>query len=348
MQEDESITPGPDKDPEAANSNPRTQTEESVRGGLDTKAKTEYSLGGSHVFYRTQYGSDELPGMKTKVSRVRGTQEDKQQTIQALADSGASTPIISWDLAETINMTIYEKGEATLKDGSHNHMDVSGIGAIMVQEDDGLPLKIKVLVSRSLGKEELVVGLSDLKDLNILHKDFPRTLPEFRRSAKFSKPSQYNTMRGDQWFEQEVREERQRARGVLLYLEERYKQVDEKITGFDSFPEEIKVILDKYIDVFDTKLRKSMNVEPVQLNVKEGSKPYACFSCRPTPAHYRETGEKLVQDLLDQRIIQRCGASRSEYCAPAHFVEKPGRVPLALRLVVDFTKLNDQLICDQP
>ena len=164
----------------------------------------------------------------------------------------------------------------------------------MVQEDDGLPLKINVLISRSLGKEELVLGLSDLKDMNILHKDFPRTLPEFRRSAKFSKPSQYNTMRGDQWFEQEqqkeVREERQRARGVLLYLEERYEQVDEKITWFDSFPEEMKVILDKYIGVFDTKLRKSMNVEPVQLNVKEGSKPYACFSCRPTPAHYREKG----------------------------------------------------------
>ena len=49
-----------------------------------------------------------------------------------------------------------------------------------------------------------------------------------------------------------------------------YEQVDEKITNFDSFPEEIKVVLDKYIDVFDTKLRKSMNVEPVQLNVSEG------------------------------------------------------------------------------
>ena len=45
--------------------------------------------------------------------------------------------------------------------------------------------------------------------------------------------------------------------------------------------------LDNYIDVFDTKLRKSMNVEPVQLNVKEGSKTYACFSCRPTAAHFR-------------------------------------------------------------
>ena len=89
-------------------------------------------------------------------------------------------------------------------------------------------------------------------------------------------------MRGDQWFEheqqREAREGRERARGVLLYLEEWCEQVDEKITWFDSFPEEIKVILDKYIDVFDTKLRKSMNVEPVQLNLREGSKPYACFS----------------------------------------------------------------------
>ena len=91
-----------------------------------------------------------------------------------------------------------------------------------------------------------------------------------------------------------------------------------------------------------------MNVEPVQLNGREESKPYAFFSCRPTSAHYRETASKLVQDLLDQRVIQRCGASRSEYCAPANFVEKPGRVPLALCLVVDFTGLNEQLIRDQP
>ena len=57
--------------------------------------------------------------------------------------------------------------------------------------------------------------------------------------------------------------------------------MDEKITNIDTFREEIKVVLDKYIDVFDTKLRKSMNVEPVELNVREGSKPYACFLCRP-------------------------------------------------------------------
>ena len=75
--------------------------------------------------------------------------------------------------------------------------------------------------------------------------------------------------------------------------------MDQKITNVESFPEEIKVVLDMYINVFDTKLRKSMNVEPVQLNVREGTKPYAFFSCRSTLAHYRETGWKLVRDLLD-------------------------------------------------
>ena len=62
---------------------------------------------------------------------------------------------------------------------------------------------------------------------------------------------------------------RERARGVLLHLEDRYEQVDEKISNFNSFPDEIQLVLDKYIDVNDTKLRKSMNVNPVRLNERE-------------------------------------------------------------------------------
>ena len=44
-----------------------------------------------------------------------------------------------------------------------------------MQEEHGFPHEIKVLVSRSLGQEELVMRLADLK---ILHKDFPKTLPD--------------------------------------------------------------------------------------------------------------------------------------------------------------------------
>ena len=191
----------------------------------------------------------------------------------------------------------------------------------------------------------MVAGLEALKDIGILHRVLPKTIPERRREDAKQFNVQYNSIKGDQWIEQlEVKEKRKRARGVLLYLEERYKHMDEKITNFDSFPEEIIVVLDKYIHLYDTKLRKSKNMEPVQLIVREATKPYAFFSCWPTPLHNRETGRKLEQDLLDQHIIERCRDSRGEWCALAHFVEKPGRVPLALRLVVDFTWLNERLI----
>ena len=167
-------------------------------------------------------------------------------------------------------MAIFDKGDATLKDASHKQMDASGKGEVMVQDEHGLPYKINVLLTKDLGPDKLVVGLEDLKDIKILQNDFPKTLPEWRREDAKHVNAQFNSIRGDQWNEQmEVKEKRERARGVLLYLEERYEAVDEKITNFDSFPEEIKAVLDKYIDVFDTKLRKSMNVQPVQLNVRE-------------------------------------------------------------------------------
>ena len=51
----------------------------------------------------------------------------------------------------------------------------------MVLEEHVIPHKIKVLVSKDLGKNELVVGVEDLKDIGILHREFPKTLPEGRR-----------------------------------------------------------------------------------------------------------------------------------------------------------------------
>ena len=100
--------------------------------------------------------------------------------MEGLADSGASASIISWYLAKKLNMVVFGRGDATLKDSSHKHMDVSGKGKIIVQEEHGFN-KIKVLVLKDLGQDELVVCLEDLKDIVILHKEFPKTLPERRR-----------------------------------------------------------------------------------------------------------------------------------------------------------------------
>ena len=60
-----------------------------------------------------------------------------------------------------------------------------------------------------------------------------------------------------------------------------------------------------------------------------------------------ETAEKLIADLIGQGISEESGDTRTEWVSPAHFVEKPKRVPLALRLVVDYMGLNRHLVRDQ-
>ena len=101
--------------------------------------------------------------------------------MKALADSGASVSLIAWNLAKKLSMVIFDKGDATLKDTSHKQIDVSGKGEVIVQVEHGLPYKIKVLVTKDLGPDKLVVGLENLKGINIFHKDFSKTLPEWRR-----------------------------------------------------------------------------------------------------------------------------------------------------------------------
>ena len=85
-----------------------------------------------------------------------------------------------------------------------------------------------------------------------------------------------------------TREEHEKARSVLLYLGERYETVDDKISYFSSFPNEIHRVPAEYSDIFDSKLRKSMKVEPVLLNMVEGCETRACYTCCPTPVHYRQ------------------------------------------------------------
>ena len=192
-----------------------------------------------------------------------------------------------------------------------------------------------------------MVGLEDLKTLNILHKEFPRTLPE-QRKRWWQKRERYNSIIGEHWEQvMDKEEERKKARGVLLYLEEKNEKLDKKVANFDNFPEKMREVLDKYKDVFDSRLRKSMKVKPVLLNVRKGSKPSSCLTSQPSPAQYWSTSKKRVANLLKLNIIVYTGDQRSEWCAQAHLVEKAVGVLLAPRLLVDYTSLNSCLIRDQ-
>ena len=110
----------------------------------------------------------------------------------------------------------------------------------------------------------------------------------------------------------------------------------------------IQDVLSKYSNVFDTTIKKTMNIPDAELNLVDGYRPTRCYTCRPTPLHFMETADKLLADLVAQGVIEEAGDTRSEWCSPAHFVPKLHRVPLALCLVCDFTNLNSYLIRDQP
>ena len=55
--------------------------------------------------------------------------------VEAQADSGTTASIISLDLGMKMKMIIFYKGDATLVAESNMHMDMSGRGEIMVQEE---------------------------------------------------------------------------------------------------------------------------------------------------------------------------------------------------------------------
>ena len=95
----------PAKTPEEASSKP----EKTCVEGYDrvATARDTENLEGPHVLHNIKYKSENLLGMKTKVSAVEGTKEGKVQTVEALADSGASASIIPLDLPKKVNLILF-------------------------------------------------------------------------------------------------------------------------------------------------------------------------------------------------------------------------------------------------
>ena len=102
-------------------------------------------LEGIHSFNTTKYGLEALITMRALISRNGSWEEKKSKTkVEALAYSGSSVSIISFDLAQKIHLQMRGQGSASLKDASGDNMDVSGRGRLVIQEAHSVPHKIKV------------------------------------------------------------------------------------------------------------------------------------------------------------------------------------------------------------
>ena len=135
-------------------------------------------------------------------------------------------------------------------------MDVSVVASVAVRELAGIPSYFQVLVSKDIWRDEMLVAIDELKTLHILHADFPSTLPEFRRAYEGNHVCLHIPAEKDE--EREC--EKERASGVLLYLEDRFDKEDNRIKGLEGFPPAIRSVLSKYSNVFDTFIKKTMNV----------------------------------------------------------------------------------------
>ena len=69
-------------------------------------------------------------------------------------------------------------GLTNLKDALGSRMDVTGVASVAVRELASKVSYFQVLVSKDIGKDEMVVGIDELKTLHILHTDFSRKLPK--------------------------------------------------------------------------------------------------------------------------------------------------------------------------
>ena len=186
-----------------------------------------------HRLYNTKYGSKQLVPMDAILAKgIVPMSQGQGLKIKALADSGSSASIISLELAIKLGLEREDPGDTKLEDASGSRMDVSAVATVAVREMAGIPSCFQVLVSKDIGKDDMVIGIDELKTLHILHQDFPRTLPEFRRAYRGNHVCLHMPVVKDE--DQEC--EKERASSVLLYLEDRYDKEDNRIKDLEKFP----------------------------------------------------------------------------------------------------------------
>ena len=101
-----------------------------------------------------------------------------------------------------------------------------------------------------------------------------------------------------------------------------------------------EMILSNYADTLTDSLNGSVIKDAVmKIDLVDNVEitPSYISSPRPVPLHHRESADKVIQKLIDSKVIQPVSWP-TKWCSPAHFVPKAGTTEV--RLVTDFTRLN--------
>ena len=100
-------------------------------------------------------------------------------------------------------------------------------------------------------------------------------------------------------------------------------------------------LLRDYADRFSDGLvkREPIRGALLKIHLKEDARPFKINVPKATPIHYKDAADRMVKELVESEVIERVPANETtEWCSRGFFVPKPNG---AVRMVVDFTKLNE-------
>jgi hypothetical protein len=287
-------------------------------------------------------GSEDLPRIECSVWPMMRT-AGWGCPIKSMLDTGCTMAVLREDKARDIGAKLVDT-TVTLSTASGAPMQVSGEAEVWVQVPScKYRRKIRSIVSRD-AKEEFMLGAKELKQLNLLHKEWPAPPSGEAEESGDEDVSEHgcNVVEDSEVGEKSKGEphEEEEPADVLgdLHLGE-YTD----IPGFQEFDPSIKAVIKEFSDVFSSKLsaHKKFNMDPVELKLRENyERPKLCTRARNVPAHWEKEFDKIIDNLLDESMIEEIPDGEDvEFMSPGFLVPRPNDATRP-RLVIDYKGPN--------
>ena len=189
------------------------------------------------------------------------------------------------------------------------------------------PRMMSALVCENLPKHDIILSLAQMKDWNMLPRDWPKLgvncevkstyiEEEYERNPEETIEMHAAHIENRQWDEMSDTEFKQ----ILL----------------DAFPEVFSECLnkDRKIDGDPIKLSYIDNMEEVIKKIRPAA------TVRAVPLQFEERARRLIQELIDSDVIESAN-EETEFCSRGMFIPKADGK--RLRLVTDYRSVNKLL-----
>jgi hypothetical protein len=243
----------------------------------------------------------------------------------SVPDTGSSLGVMAYNIAKKYNIKYDSEVEVNLKNASGKYMDVAGLATVWskpkyingrLNKHNRRRIQSKYVVTRDM-YNEILVSREDLKRFGVIPQCFPKV--EVRQTKVEDK------------IETEVQKSKETAKNNDLPV---------------KADMEMKRLLKKYNDVIsDTLTAERFLGEKADIYFNdEKVRPIQRTTAKVPPKAYQKKAQELVDELLKSGVIIEEHLP-SKWTSEGKFVEKKSvNGETKLRLVVDYSKLNDSIL----